>query len=297
MDLRQLKLFVAVAGYGSIAEAARQIHIAQPALSRQISALESAMGAQLFHRKARGVVLTAAGEELRHRANEILGKASALKGHVVNAMEGKSGTLRIGVLPGYSWIPPLAESLSTLLDDMPAVSAVLTPALSKQQMDAIKREELDVGLAAWRSPWDAELTGLHVFTDKLGIAVPASMGLSEDASLHLSDFTNQPFLLGPREHGPAFHDALMRAFSRAGFSPATKKVVAMDMPTLLGLVSAGVGCAVVPEAQARRTRSDIRFFLVGGLDITLTLDLVWRTENQSRLLELFVKTVSSHRND
>ncbi|MBN3838768.1 LysR family transcriptional regulator [Burkholderia sp. Ac-20349] len=297
MDLRQLRLFVAVADCGSIAEAARRMHIAQPALSRQVSALESAMAAQLFYRRARGVVLTAAGEELRVRAEEILSKASALKEHIRNAVDGTSGTLHIGVLPGYSWVPSLAHSLRALVERSPAVNVVMTPALSKQQMDSIKRGELDAGIAAWRSPWDEELTGIPVLSDRLGIAVSSSLRLPKGVPLKLTDFSSHPFLLGPRERGPAFHDALLRSFLRAGFTPIDRGIVGTDMPTLLGLVSAGVGCAVVPESQVSRGCKDVQFFLVEGLDISLTLDFVWRTDNTSPLLAHLIDAVNAYINE
>jgi DNA-binding transcriptional LysR family regulator len=79
MDLRQLRYFMAVCQAGSVAAASRALHVAQPALSRQISALEQELGAGLFVRLPRGVALTRAGEALRQHAGQALADVEALR--------------------------------------------------------------------------------------------------------------------------------------------------------------------------------------------------------------------------
>jgi DNA-binding transcriptional LysR family regulator len=99
MELKQLKYFLAVCRYGSIAHASQEIHIAQPALSRQISSLEDALGETLFIEGPK-VALTRAGDELKLRAEDILARSTALSSQLKIASSGLTGRLRIAVLPG-----------------------------------------------------------------------------------------------------------------------------------------------------------------------------------------------------
>src|SRR5471032_3279898 len=105
MELRHLRYFLAVADYGSVAEAARRLHIVQPALSRQIRDLEEELGSDLFHRNAKGVQLTTAGAQFAIDARRVLNDVDSACERFVRIARGQSGALRIGLAPNYSWHP------------------------------------------------------------------------------------------------------------------------------------------------------------------------------------------------
>lgn len=99
MNLRHLRAFAAVADLGGFARAAPALHLSQPALSRQIHALEAELGISLFDRMGRGVRLTSEGEDLLHRSRRLLMEAEALGEHARSLKTGATGILRVGATP------------------------------------------------------------------------------------------------------------------------------------------------------------------------------------------------------
>lgn len=290
MELRQLRYFLGVASTGSIAAAARRLHIAQPALSRQIAALEEACGARLFDRMPRGVALTRAGEELRVRAADLLAQAAALKGQVQVATLGMAGTLRIGIMPGYGWLPPLGEAIAQLQRTATAACVSLEPGLSSRQLEALGRRELDAGLVAWRSPLDPAITGRPVYTDRMVVALPrTNPAANRRGLLRLRDLARETFITFPRERSPAHYDTLKRAFLGAGIEPAQCRIASTDMPTIVGLVAAGLGCAVVPRSSEMQCPRNVVLREADGLDISFDVELVWRSDADDPLLRHFIR--------
>jgi DNA-binding transcriptional LysR family regulator len=290
MELRQLRYFLGVASTGSIAAAARKLHIAQPALSRQIAALEDACGVRLFNRMPRGVALTREGEELRVRAADLLAQAAALKSQVQGATLGMAGTLRIGVMPGYSWLPPLGEAIAQLQRTAAAARISLEPGLSSPQLEALRRRELDAGIVAWRSPLDPSITGRPIYGDRMVVALPRTCPVANRRGrLKLRDLARETFVMFPRERSPAHYDTLKRAFLAAGIEPAQCRIESSDMPTIIGLVAAGLGCAVVPESFERQCPVNVVLREAEGLDISFSVELVWRSDADDPLLQNFIR--------
>ena len=170
MQIRQLQYVLSVAQHGSIAAASRALNIAQPALSRQIAAIEEEIGNPLFERLPRGVTLTRAGREMIRHSTHILDQLGDVKAHVAAAAEGRRGTLRIGVIPNQSANPRLIGAIKAFTRAVPDVTIVVTPMASARQEAALKDGTLDAGLIVWRSPLDASLA-------KGGVGSPRSHGI------------------------------------------------------------------------------------------------------------------------
>jgi len=287
MEVRQIRYFLAVAEYGSIAAAARMLHIAQPALSRQIVAIEAEMACRLFERLPRGMALTRAGQELVQRATEILKQTLALKDQVQLAAQGRVGHLRIGILPGFSWLPVLAGTLAQLAQESVGVTILLEPSLSSEQLKALKEGRLDAAIAAWRSPLDPSLQGRVIYRDHMAIAMPKSLAQARKRQLRLADLASSKFIMFPRDRSPVNHDVLMQAFAQAGISPSSSPM-ATDLATLMGLVGAGLGCTIVPLSYGRHCAADVVVRQVPDLDIRFDLELIWRAASVDSLLNYFL---------
>src|SRR2546428_5432691 len=108
MDLRRLAHFVAIAEAGSMAVAARRLHVSQPALSRQIRDLERFLGVQLFDRIGRRIALAADGREILARSRHLLAESESLRERAVALGGGKGGVLRVGATPQFleAGVPP-----------------------------------------------------------------------------------------------------------------------------------------------------------------------------------------------
>ncbi|AGF73580.1 LysR family transcriptional regulator [Corynebacterium halotolerans] len=163
MNLHQLKSFLVVAQHGQIFRAAEELHLSQPALSRQMAALEADIGAPLLERHSRGVSLTRAGEVLRDEATEILARMQSLIGEIRSG-EHLMTSVKIGVPPGLpgTW---LRERLGGMPENV-RVSLIEAP--TDEQLTLLKQRQLDIALARRQS--EAFPTQL-VFRQRMGIVV------------------------------------------------------------------------------------------------------------------------------
>lgn len=289
MELRQLRYFIAVCAAGSVAGASKVLHIAQPALSRQMAALEEEFGARLLVRLPRGIALTRAGEALLAHARLVLAGTESLRTQVGLAAKGKAGSLRIGVMPGYSWLPALGDAIAALSRESPDTEVLVRSGLSAWQLDAIKRHELDAGVVAWRSPLDAEIEGVKICEDRMALAMPAVVARGLGKVRALGDLAGQKFILFPRQDSPSHYDAMARILKAANIPTGYPGAAATDIPTIVGMVSAGLGCAIVPSSFRHHCPAGVVLEEVRGLDLKFDLELVWRADPRDPLLSRFIR--------
>jgi DNA-binding transcriptional LysR family regulator len=169
MELKQIRHFVVVAELGSIASAARKLHIAQPALSRQISILEQECKVTLFDRLPRGVALTKAGEVMLEHARKIISATDAMVREVARARDEWSGTFKMAVVPNYGWLPIISGLLHKIRESSPNVQVTLEPRLTRLQESEILSGHLDAGFMAWDLSSSAGLAGISVYKDRYAL--------------------------------------------------------------------------------------------------------------------------------
>ncbi|KHK56693.1 LysR family transcriptional regulator [Ralstonia sp. A12] len=247
IELRHLRYFIAVAQAGSVVAGARAIGIVQPALSRQIHELEAAIGTPLLARKARGVQLTAAGESFLHDARQLLADLQTGRDRALRCAAGQLGELHLGVLPNYLSSAVVTDVLQAFRAACPEVKVSVTPMLSAEQAAALARKQIDGGIMAWRRDEAPHLSGVALLSDRFVLAMPASQSAQQKTPKRLADVADQPFVWFDPERSSAHHRFLMRQCERAGFTPHVAQI-GSDIPTVVGLVAAGMGCAFVPES-------------------------------------------------
>ncbi|MFJ2994521.1 LysR family transcriptional regulator [Pandoraea sp. NPDC087047] len=292
IELRHLRYFLAVADYGSVAEAARRLHVAQPALSRQMKDLEEELGAVLFERGARGVTLTTAGSQFAIDCRALLTDLRAAKERVSRISVGMEGALRIGIAPNYSWHPKILASLRSFSADAPKVAVMLEPTLSTRQITRIVASELDGGFLTWKYlPQDkTEIDGIRevrLFECHLKLALQRGSRLAKSVPKALAELQSEPCIWFPREIAPAYDDFLTYQCRQAGLSP--KKVqIGSDVLTILGLVAAGMGYSIVSDVSAHTCPRDV--VLVDHPELTMShpVSFVYRSEDSNPALLRFV---------
>jgi DNA-binding transcriptional LysR family regulator len=243
LDVRRLHYFVAVAEELHFTRAAARVHIAQPALSQQIRALEQDLGVQLCTRTSRSVRLTDAGRVLLDHAYRVLAEVDRAQQAVQRAEQGDLGRLVIGVMPEYG-----SELLSDLLGSYhrrhPDVNLVLQELRVQQQVDALIEGQLQVGLLTVRVEHPRiRLTPLE--RQRLLIALPATHRLARRRSLRLAELASERWLNPPAYIGP-FYTACVKE----GFEPIFTEQ-ASDHSSQLALVAAGIGVRFVLESGSR----------------------------------------------
>jgi len=247
IELRHLRYFIAVAQAGSIVAGARAIGIVQPALSRQILELERAIGTPLLTRKARGVQLTPAGQSFLRDATQMLADLQTGRERALRSAAGLLGELRLGVLPNYLSSTVVTNVLRAFQASCPAVKVTVDPMLSTEQVTAIKHGRIDGGLMAWRRYEAPHLSGIQLLSDRFVLAVPASRSDRRKLPKRLADIADLPFVWFDAARSSSQHRFLITQCERADFTPRVTQI-GSDIPTMLGLVSAGMGCAFVPES-------------------------------------------------
>jgi DNA-binding transcriptional LysR family regulator len=247
LELRHLRHFLAVAEYKSVAEAARHLHIVQPALSRQIKQLEAELGTSLFHRSVRGVELTLAGQQFAKDITRVLADLDASYNRVGDYARGGAGSLRIGVAPHIAWDPRILSRLQEFREQSPNVELIIESGLATAQVARVLSGELDGGFLAWRDPALEGLAGLDLFSCRLNLAVPSHSPYVSKLPEHLHELRSEPCLWFKREVAPFYYDFLIDSCEQAGLSPRLV-FSGGDISTILGQIATGMGYSIVPDS-------------------------------------------------
>ena len=289
LDLRQLRYFVSVAEELHFGRAAVRLHMTQPPLSQAILALEQALGAPLFLRSRRSVALTPAGQALLPEARRMLAQAAELPELVRRAASGEAGRLSLAFVSSadYSVLPPFLRSYRA---QFPQVQISLHEATSDVQVDDLLHNRVDAGLLIPPLPDKAraELNYLKVLDEPLILAAPAGLdALLAGGPVWLKDLPALPLIIFPRPIAPRLHDAILACFRDAGITPAIGQQ-AIQMQTIVSLVSAGMGLALVPQSVSNLMRRGVEYRPLHDVAPRVETGLAWRCDNRAPALQGFL---------
>jgi len=292
IELRLWRQFAAVAEELHFGRAARSLHMTQPPLTQAIAQLERLLGVRLFERTKRSVQLTATGEALLPPVRELLARARELPVQARAAAGGELGRLRIAFVStvGFALLP---QWLRAFRARHPQVQMELIEATGDVQLEAFARSEIDAGFML-HSPGFAPrgLPHRQVAREPLVLAVPESHPLAGSARLSLPQVLAEPLVIFPRRIVPSLHDAVLGMYHSAGREPRIEQE-AIQMQTIVNLVSAGLGLAWVPESVRQFQRSGVVYRQLGGKQAVNVPEcettLVWR--EMTPVLERFVEVV------
>lgn len=282
-DVRRLRTFVAVAEEMGFARAGMRLGLAQPAVSKQIKDLEIALGGRLIDRRPDGLRLTAAGELLLEEARKLLVSISSTQDRVQRLARGAAGRLAIGYNETVSWNSVIPRAVRRFRLENPDVELTLLPMLSVDQIEALRDRQIDAGFMFWWGARSPDLSSRRVLSTKIMIAVPESSRWVAQPPVRFADLAEEPFIFFPRRNAPAYHDAILAQCDKAGFQPNVFQEV-YNESAALSLVAVGMGITVIPETARHRCPASVRLVSVPGLELALTLDLVWRTESTGQPL-------------
>lgn len=279
-ELIQLRCFVAVAEELHFGRAAGRLNMTQPPLSRHIQVLERILKVELFHRNSRSVRLTAAGAAFRGEAMRIVEMAQSSIATARAAAEGHMGMVSLGftAASGYSFLP---RFISHLQAQVPGVRLLLKEMVSGEQIEALFSGQIDLGLL--RPPVRrAELSSMKVLQEKFIICSHSSVTATERPS-RLADFDGLPVIMYAPDKARYFHDLLTGLFASARAEPRLVQHLA-QIHSMLMLVSAGHGFALVPETSHRLHPEDVAFSELEDSDPLVELHAAWRQNNENPAL-------------
>ncbi len=257
MELRHLRYFRAVAEELHFGRAAERLHIAQPPLSQQIRQLENELGFPLLIRTTRTVELTPAGQAYLERTVAILDAVDRAGTHAKRIAEGTQGRLAIGCVGSatYSLLPRFVRALREELPDVDV--SVRGEMLAPAQIAALLAGDID--LALLRPPITApEVLVTPVRRDRLLVALPDSHDRAHQHHVALADLHDDDFISHAGQGRSVMHTQLATLCAAAGFVPQIRHEV-QETSTLVTLVAAGLGVAVVPEPTAALGIAGVRY--------------------------------------
>lgn len=260
LDSRRLRVLCEVARHGSFSAAAEALGYTQPAISRQIAALEAEVGAVLVRRVPQGAVLTDAGRLLSERGAAVLSYLQDIEDELRALLGLEGGTLRLATFASAAGsIVPRAVAL--FRDSHPEVELTVEMYDPDESIPRLRAGEFDLALShdpradPERREQADDLDVVPLFDDPMYVAMPAGHALCDGSGLSMADFSSEPWMLATGRTCP---DArlFLRACHDAGFEPR----IAFqndDYGAILGFVAAGVGVALVPDMVTRAVRGDV----------------------------------------
>ena len=293
MEIRHLRYFIAVSESLHFGRAAEQLHISQPPLTRQIQQLEEELGVTLFARTNRRVELTSVGQQFLAEARPLLAQFDSLKHHVGETAAGRLGKLAIGFISvaDYHVLPSLLREFQSRY---PNVTLNLREATTDLQLDALRNGEIDIGIVL--APLtDPTLRFQPLFQEELVAVLPSSnekvRGPGLAKAISVGTLENQPFVMFPRHSAPGLYDAIVGACERAGFAPRVAQE-AIQMQTIISLVSVGMGVALVPASLTNLGRAGVIYRPLKEKSPLVTTGLAWKNSNSSPTLQAFLDLVT-----
>jgi len=305
-DLRQLRYFVAVAEERHFGRAAKRLAMTQPPLSQAIRALEEALGVALFARTKRTVDLTPVGADLLPEVRKLLVAADGLRPLAQSLARGEAGTLALAFVStaDYGLLPELMREFARRY---PRVRLQLAEATSDVQIEELVAGRIDAGLVIAPLPprHAATLTYLPVMREPLIAAVPSTAARVhprkrrgeppewDETPVALAELARLPLVIFPRRLAPGFYDIITGCYGAAGLTPRIGQE-AIQMQTIVSLVSAGMGVALVPQSLRNLRRTGVVYRPLAEQAPIVETGLVWRSADVSPVLAGFLDVVRGH---
>ena len=282
-DLRQLRHFVVLAHTLNYRKAAEQLHMAQPPLSASIRRLEDQLGVQLFERNRRGTALTPAGLTALPHAEMAVFHAREFVSVVKAAAVGERGQLRLGFVGSatYELLPQLVQLMREAL---PQVELELSEGPTSSLCAMLRTGDLDAALLRYPV---TQTDGVHMQPlneDALVVALPQGHALAARKRLRLLDLRDEALIQYSPSLVPGLYTLILAACQHAGFLPRSQQQ-ATQVQTMLSLVQAGLGVALVPSVVAGTPMVGVQFTpLADASHMSATgIALAWTPERDTPL--------------
>tara|TARA_A100000164_G_C21941567_1_gene791023 strand:- start:1874 stop:2749 length:876 start_codon:yes stop_codon:yes gene_type:complete len=245
ITLKEIKYFVAVSEELNFRKAAKKLNISQPPLSKQIKILEEKLNLRLFERSKRGVKITLAGNDFLKNCYDIKFKINNSIESAKKIDKGELGNLKIGfsTLASFFILP---KTISNFLRIYPNVELQLKEMRTEKIITDLKEKKIDIGFAG-KKVVDRDIKSLSLFSEDIVLALNKKNKLKNKKKISIKDIKNEKFILFPKSKGSlGIYDKIIEFCKKANFKPTVIQE-AYEIEVILGLVSGGLGVALIPE--------------------------------------------------
>jgi DNA-binding transcriptional LysR family regulator len=291
MNLRSLQYFIAVAEELSFTRGASRVHIEQAPLSQSIRRLEKEIGAKLFVRNTRGVELTVGGLAFLDVARTVVDALSEGLRAAKNSAHGTKDQLAIGFVASaaFDFVPKLARDFKL---SYPQIALSLRQLGSEEQIELVGRRELDGAFVRPRQ-MPKTFACIPVSRVRFVCAVWSTHHLAKRRQVRISELKDEPFLMLTSEPKTHVSAQIGSIFEAAGFSPS----VVMEtnfFHTMIELVSASLGIAIVPTTIRDLNVRGVRFIELKDVRTEAGMDFIWREGSISPPLLNLIRVIKRH---
>ncbi len=290
MELRHLRYFVAVGEALNFTRAAKELHLAQPSLSRQIQNLEEELGVRLLHRSRQGVSLTLAGTSFLADAKRVLAHGVAIVEAVQSLDRREKRELNIGYVASliYDLLP---ATLAAFQVTFPNVPVHLFDMTCGDQLRALADGTIDLAfVGSWAVRERSGLQSRPIAAYKTVAALPKNHHLARRSTVKLKDLEPM-FFIGISEHSrPGYRQWLLESCGQAGYRPKVLQEAELER-ALLQVVAGGLGIALLPEPVTKIPHPDVVFRPLSPVLVT-PFWIAWREEDRAPALQGYVDVVA-----
>ncbi|MFP7471445.1 LysR family transcriptional regulator [Niallia taxi] len=281
MELRHLQYFQTVAEELHFGRAAARLNMTQPPLSQQIKQLEEELGFPLFHRSSRAVELTTAGDVFLGQIRSILSQLDRAVDTARHTARGELGKIIIGFVgtATYEILPPAIKEFRTIF---PSIDIELRQLSAPNQLNALLNGDIDIGFS--HPPVaSCELISSSLKKSECVIAIPKNHRLADKQAVAITDMMNEPIISLSKEAWPSLYEDFIQLCNKHGFQPNIVQE-STEYQMVIGLVTAGIGIAVVPDSAKKLFNLDVLYKKLDQEELIAEWIISYRRENHNPAL-------------
>ena len=273
MELKQLRIFLAVAEELHFGRAAERLHMAQPALSAHVRGLEDRLGVKLFERTTRSVSLTRAGEVFLPEAKATISQAKAAE-EAARAIGGGGGDLlKIGGVDSAT-AGILPQVVRTFRRGHNIIELKVFELLSAPALHGLANRTLDIAFVRI-APKEDFLAHRFVFSEPIVAALPADHPAASHSKISLETVASEPLVIPARSHRPILFDVIQDHFAKSDLSPRILQE-ANERHMIIAMVAAGLGVSLVPQWVSQFRRDDVVYRPLQDGGPVVDVHVAWR---------------------
>ncbi len=281
MELRHLQYFLTVAEELHFGRAAARLNMTQPPLSQQIKQLEEELGFPLFHRSSRAVELTTAGNVFSGQIRSVLNQLDRAVDTARHTARGELGKIIIGFVgtATYEILPPAIKEFRSIF---PSIDIELRQLSAPNQLSALLNGDIDIGFS--HPPVaSCELISRSVKKSECVIAIPKNHPLADKPAVSITDISKEPIISLSKEAWPSLYEDFIQLCNKHGFQPNIVQE-STEYQMVIGLVTAGIGIAVVPDSAKRLFNLDVLYKKLDQEELIAEWIISYRRENHNPAL-------------
>ncbi|WP_168232340.1 LysR family transcriptional regulator [Pseudomonas veronii] len=289
LDLRKLRYFLTVAEELHFGRAALRLHLAQPPLTRQISALEAELGFKLFDRTSRTVTLTAQGRSFLPYARGVLEQVELAQVIATKLAVGTAGQLALGYVSSIALSDLFSQAIQAFAQRFPDVQLTLVECASGSLGAQVADGRLDIGLSRLLPQNDA-VQALSLGEERLVAAVSSDSPLASQAEISLARLSAFPLILFPADYGSGLNQTIEQLYRHHGV-PLYAGPTGRQITSIIALVAAGQGVALVPACTQSLMNKGVTYRPLVEVDARAKLLVLTRKEESNLSVQAFMAVI------